>query len=356
MKIRTLPGLPRHATVVLITAVFSVLAAIGPAAADSVTTPPATSIVFVGDHVDDAAMDSICSAYNATSPASPCYNYDSAGSSPITPKAGAITAARPYGCDPGVALLNSTTSSTVDSARCGRNPRAGGNIDWFIPFATDAVGWAGYTGGNAPHGLSTTDLKYIYSCAITNWNQIVDEPGYTGPNAPIDVFLPPVDSSMRAFFLAALGMGPDGPNPLGPPPACWRGDNPQDSEGTNPAFQNDPNAIIPYSLGHYIGQVYRGLGSGTDRPGALDANRSIDGVEQIDTVNHVFNTAISLNYRYALYNVVRQADWADPVKGPRLKALLARPVAGGWLCSHPSAIISTGFLNMPGCGSLSAGI
>lgn len=313
------------------------------------TTPAATDIVSAGSDTIQAFDNGLSTAYNATSPASKYYSWDATPAGNITPKTGATTITRPNGSGSGISTLNGTTSATLDIARSSRGPNSGSSADWFIPFAQDAVGWSAYTGGNAPSNLTSSDLTGIYNCSITNWSQITDVAGYTGPNANIDVFVPQASSGTRSFFLAAIGVTA--------PQTCWNAATPEENEGTDAAFVGDVNAIYPYSLSHYVGQVYDGKGSGTDEPGVLDANRSIDGVNQIDTVNKVWNSNLSLTYTREVYHVVRQSDWANATEGPRLKALLDRSSNSGWLCTNGASLITSyGFQSLGNaCGTLTAG-
>lgn len=312
-------------------------------------TPAATDLVSGGSDTIQAFDNGLSAQYNATSPASKYYSYDATPAGTITTKTGATPIARPNGSGAGVTALNTTTHTTLDIARSSRGPNPGSSADWFVPFAQDAVGWSAFTGGNAPHDLTSSDLTGIYNCTITNWNQITDEPGYTGPNAKIDVFVPQAGSGTRSFFLTAIGVTA--------PQSCWNAAAPEENEGTDAAFAGDVNAVYPYSLSHFIGQVYKGKGTATDAPGVLDADRSIDGVEQIDTTNKVWNSDFPLTYTREVYHVVRQADWADATEGPRLKALLDRASNGGYLCTNATALITDyGFQSLGNaCGTLEAG-
>lgn len=328
-------------------AVLASAGAAGPAVADP-GVPAATDIVSAGSETTQAFDNGLSAAYNATDPASKYYSWDATGYSPIMPKAGAQVEARPSNDAAGINLLNSVDHNTVDIARASRGPNPG-TSEWFIPFAEDGVGWAAYTGGNAPHDLTSADLTAIFSCEITSWNQITDEPGYTGPNAAIDVFVPQYGSGTGTFFQSALGITNI--------PSCWKGPTPQEDEGTDPVFAGDVNAVFPYSLGHYVGQVYDGRGSGSDQPGVLDANRSIDGMNQIDAAAKAYTANWPPAYTRDLYHVVRQSDWADPAEGPRLKALLDRSVSNGWLCANGTSLLTSyGFRPLArGCGTLQAG-
>lgn len=326
----------------------AVLASMGPAAADPSVTPASTDIVSVGSDTIQSFDNGLSAAYNATSPASKYYSWDATPAGNITPKTGAATIARPNGSGSGISALNSNTSATVDIARSSRGPNTG-TTDWFIPFATDAVGWSAYTGGHAPSNLTSAELKGIYNCTYTTWNSLPTDP--TTSTDTIKVYVPQTGSGTRAFFLNALGI-------TATSEPCWQTVTPEENEGTDAAFVNNTDAIFPYSLSHYIGQVYGGKGGGSDLPGALDANRSLDSVPQIDTVNKVWNSNLSLTYTRNVYHVVRQADWSNATEGPRLKALLDRSISNGWLCKNGASLITSyGFHALSsGCGTLQAGI
>ncbi|GAA2023219.1 hypothetical protein GCM10009839_20910 [Catenulispora yoronensis] len=332
-------------------ALFAVLADTSPAAADPpVLPPPANSIVFVGTGIDQALIGAICAAYDAIPPAVPCYSWDATGSSPIVTKAGAAPVARPNGSQAGISLLNSTSSSVVDVARSARGPLSG-SLDYFIPFVRDAIGWSAETGGNAPSNLTSADLRGIFSCTITSWNQITDIAGYIGPSTTIIPVLPQLGTDTRGTWLADLGI-------TATSEPCWSPVTPTENEGTAAIFTGNPNVIFPYNLAHYVGQVYDGKGSGSDLPGSLDAFRSIDGIAQILTVGQQFNSGLPSAYLRNLYNVVRVSDWNSATLGPPLKALLGRASINGWICKSGAAVISSyGFQSLgAGCGTQLIGI
>lgn len=345
----------------------AVLASMGPASADPTSTPAAGSIVAVGSDTIQALDNGVSAAYNATSPASPFSSWDATGSNPITPKTGCDAPAnpntnpptgagqidRPNGSSSGITALNNTDDTCVDIARSSRGPNSG-TTDYFIPFATDAVGWSAYTGGNAPANLTSAELKGIYTCTYTTWNSLPSDP--TSSTDTIKVYVPQAGSGTRSFFLAALGITASSE-------PCWQTTTPEENEGTNAVFTGNVDAIFPYSLSHYVGQVYDGKGGGSDLPGALDAKRSLDGVAQIDTVNKVWNSNLAQTYTRNVYHVVRATDWANATEGPRLKALLGRysttTGTGGWLCGPGGqALIPTyGFHVLgSGCGTPQPGI
>ncbi|GAA2066384.1 substrate-binding domain-containing protein [Catenulispora yoronensis] len=327
----------------------AVAATVGPASADPPvgTTPAASDIVSVGSDTIQAFDNGLSAAYNATSPTSKYYSWDATPAGNITPKSGASTIARPNGSGAGITALNGNTHSTVDVARSSRGPQTGSD-DWFIAFATDAVGWSAYTGGHAPSNLTSAELKGIYNCTYTTWNSLPSNP--TASTATIKVYLPQASSGTRSFFLSALGI-------TATTEPCWQTATPEENEGTDAAFTSNPDAIFPYSLSHYVGQVYKSKGGGNDLPGSLDAQRSLDGTAQILTASQDWNSSLSLTYSRNVYHVVRQADWSDATEGPRLKALFDRSSANGWLCKSSGTLITDyGFHSLgAGCGTRTGG-
>ncbi|MGW6915488.1 PstS family phosphate ABC transporter substrate-binding protein [Kitasatospora sp. NPDC054939] len=317
----------------------------GTALADPTVTPAAQDIVGTGSDTTQTVLNDLSSGYNAyltgigntTSPR--LYSWDSTGTSPITPKTGAATITRPNGSGAGITALNANTNATVDFARSSRGPQTGDPVtDIFVAFAKDAVSWAGKTGGNAPANLTTAQLKGIYECTTTNWTQI----NAALPNATIKPHLPQVNSGTRSFFLKAIGVTTPG--------SCVTTGT-QENQGTDPVL-NDPNTVVPYSVAHYIGQVYFGHASGSDAPGALDI-RSINGIAPVNTVAKTINSSFaSTSYGRVVYNVVREADWtATTTQGTALRAIFGTT---GWICTSGGPTIkSHGFLQLPGaaCGS-----
>ncbi|MFF3001317.1 substrate-binding domain-containing protein [Kitasatospora sp. NPDC057940] len=317
----------------------------GTGAADPTSLPAARDIVGVGDGVTQPLMNQFSADYNATIPSSNTttprlYSWDATGTSPITTKSGAASIARPNGAGAGINVLRNNTGATVDFVRSERGPASTDpNTFDFVAYARDAVSWAAKSGGNAPANLTTQNLLDIYTCSITTWDQI--DPGL--PNTTIKPFLP-TGSGTGAIFLSAIGVSSFG--------LCVT-QGVQENEGSD-AQLNDPDALVPYSVGHYIGQVYFGRGSGTDVQGPLTI-RSVNGIAPVDTVNKVISNAlVGTMYSTVLYNVVRDAEWfATDAHGVALRAVFGR---NGWLCTNATAFAdlkSFGFLPLPAfaCGS-----
>jgi ABC-type phosphate transport system substrate-binding protein len=356
------------ASAVAVAGLAAAVVSLGPAAADPAATPAAGSIVSVGSDTIQSLDNGLSTAYNGTGPASNFYSWDATGTSPITPKTGCDTTAnppgageinRPNGSSAGINALNNTDYTCIDIARSSRGPNTG-STDYFIPFATDAVGWsANSSSTHAPANLTSAELKGIYNCTYTTWNSLPTD--HTSSTATIKVFLPQSGSGTRSFFLSALGI-------TATSEPCWQSYTPEENEGTDSVF-NDPDVIFPYSLSHYVGQVYDGRGSGNDEPGYLDAGatagstRSIDGALQIEQASKVWNSSLSLTYTRNVYHVVREADWngtgpGGATEASHLKALLNRAAAGGWLCKSGAGLITSyGFQTLAsGCGTLQPGV
>ncbi|WP_082346120.1 substrate-binding domain-containing protein [Kitasatospora sp. MY 5-36] len=323
----------------------------------------AADLVGVGAPAADALLNQLAADYNAslaaagdtTSPR--LYSWDARGSSTITPKTGASEIFRPTNTRSALNALAFNSSGTVDFARLSRPPQQGDltSID-FVPLVRDAVTWAAPAGGNAPKNLTTADLRWIYSCDITNWRQI--DPSL--PDATIRPVVPGVHVSdpatlrssylsdeMTAFAAAASPNGDPGTFYAGP---CVTSGVAED-QGED-AVLHDPNAIVPYSVGRWVGQVTGGHRKPGDDPGVL-VPQSLDGTAP--TVDGGTNPAfLTTWYGRALYVGVRDGDWTSvDAQGRALRAVFGR---NGWFCTSPAAaadVRSHGFLRLPAfvCGA-----
>lgn len=107
---------------------------------------------------------------------------------------GAETAGHGFGC--------------VDIARSSGAPRAAGGGDKstfeYYAYAFDALSWA-TTSTHAPAVLTHQQIKDIYLCNVTNWNQV------GGTDGPIVRYLPQAGSGTRSFFISDVlgGHTPD---------------------------------------------------------------------------------------------------------------------------------------------------
>ncbi|MFE6051312.1 hypothetical protein ACFQ6N_11175 [Kitasatospora sp. NPDC056446] len=336
------------------------LATAAPAYADP-PVPAVTDLVGAGAPATDALFNQFSADYNAslaaagdtTSPR--LYSWDARGGGTITPKTGAISILRPANSNTAALALVNNSSATVDFVRLNRPPRFTDptTLD-FVAFAKDAVSWAAPAGGNAPASLSGAVLRSIYACDITNWRQV--DPSL--PDATIRPVVPgwfasdPGNrwSSFSSDETVSLGnavTGGLGTFYAGPCVTSGVGDN-QGSED----ILHDPNAIVPYSVGRWVGQVTGGHRKPGDDPGVL-VPHGIDGVPSVanGTLNPSF---MSTPYSRILYTGLRDAEW----RGTDAHSQALRNVFGnrGWLCTSPVAaadLQSYGFLRLSSfaCGT-----
>ncbi|MFI2608071.1 PstS family phosphate ABC transporter substrate-binding protein [Kitasatospora sp. NPDC018619] len=308
-------------------------------------TPRAIDFVGTGSDTTQAVLNQLAADYNAslTDPTAPrVYSWDATPTgTTITPKAGAATIARPNGSGAGIKALTTYTNTTVDFARSSRGPQpTDPTTDDFVSLAKDAVAWAAPATGNAPANLSTANLKDIYTCAVTNWHDI----DASLPNATIKPFLPQSDSGTRSFFLTTIGGG------VAVTPGACVTSGTQENQGSDPALA-DVNALVPYSVAHYIGQVYYGKGAGADVQGPLTI-RNVDGVTggPVDTTTKTISSAYAATpYSRVVYNVFRDAEWTS---NATLRAIFGK---NGWLCTNGgNDLKSFGFLPLSSfaCGSV----
>ena len=151
----------------------------------------------------------------------------------------------PDGSSAGVsALVADNGAGNIAFARSSRG-RAGtdpANIR-FWAYALDAVGWSVFPGSVAPANLTTADVTNIFKCNITNWDQITDIAGYTGPNVPIQPWYPQAGSGTGAFF-AKVFTG----NVLPAPPCVTYAEENNGLSVTQQGGFNAAEAIYPYSV------------------------------------------------------------------------------------------------------------
>src|SRR5215472_12379969 len=216
--------------------------AVIPAIADppkGATLPPVKAIVGVGSDTIQFVFVQFSNDYNKTRPARPLYSWDAVNPKTHLPgdlivsKRGCPKEPRPNGSTGGLQpaaggplalganLKDKKGGFCTDFSRSSR-PTASGdppNAN-FIPFATDAVTWASNATTHAPANLSIANLTKIYSCKVTNWNQV------GGTSGTINAQLPQAASGTRKFFLTELGLAVSGPGP------CV-GSTAEENEGTN---------------------------------------------------------------------------------------------------------------------------
>ncbi|MER7849711.1 substrate-binding domain-containing protein [Kitasatospora sp. NPDC096077] len=328
-------------------AVLTASLSAGSASADPAVLPQARDLVGVGAETTQGLMSRLSVDYNAYlagkgDTASPrLYGWDATGPSPLTPKTGADTIVRPDGAAAGIRALNTRTATTIDYTRSDRGPQVSDphGLD-FVVLAKDAVTWSAAKDGNAPAQLTQRQLSGIYTCNITNWQQI--DPSL--PNATIRPYLPQADSGTRASFLTAFGG-------LAVNTACVT-TGPEENEGTDPALQ-DPNVVFPYSVGEYLGQTVGGHATATQTPGALTLRSIVMNGTTLSPVtdNHLDAVFSNSPFGRAIYNVFRDADWnATDAHGTTIQDVFG---PSGWICNDPVAaadLTSYGFQPLLACG------
>lgn len=356
-------------------AVTLAVTAADPAIADppSGKTPKATDIVGVGAGPTAYLFDQFSVDYNSQHPNGVhLYSWDAVNPATGRPgdsietKAGCAAIPRPDGSSAGVAALHENVTGPsgtfcIDYARSYRRRRASdpplapGGVA-FVDLASDAVTYAtrdAASGGtNAPGNLSARQLKAIYLCQVTNWQQV------GGPNAPIHAFLPQSGSEVRSFFLTALN---GGAAPITPGTCVGdQGNTLAEDQGVSPAL-NDPDAIVPYSVAAYLAQVYHSAAClhsgctgtpacmpvapqnlfGCDQHGVLGLNE-INGTQPVHPwpppappcPQCQINSGFGAVFQHFVYTVVRY----DPATADHIPPDL-EPFFGssGWACTDSTA-------------------
>jgi ABC-type phosphate transport system substrate-binding protein len=341
-------------------------------------TPAAYDIVGVGSNTTEYVMDQLTGQYDATvkthNPGHPkIYSWDAlpkgdnvepTPAPTIKPKAGCATIDRPDGSSAGITAIDSTqvikykgaSYRCLNFARSSRarktsDPKAAPGGLAFVTFARDAITWAVRTpakGGNdAPKSLTLAQLKKIFTCADTNWDEV------GGKDAPITVYLPQAGSGTLSTWESFMDI-----TTLG---SCVN-QAPEENEGTYHGF-NSPNAIWIWSIGAYVSQKYHSANCNakpTKNQNAFGCNLTgynapmpISGVSpfssgKVPTINPKFPS----DFWRTLYNVVPYAATASKMPG-NLTPIFGRT---GYLCTNAKAkteIRDYGFVTTGLCGSIS---
>lgn len=302
------------------------------ASADPWHLPAETSVVGVGNDATEVLFDRLGTIYNLEhGPSSGLYSYWATGSSAIVPKAGCRTMTRPNGSSPGVlALLGRQVlpdgTPCVDFARSlsPRTPGAPSTVVW-TPFALDAIGWAANADSNAPKSLTTADLRSIIECTATRWDQV----GGTSHDT-IQVYLPAQGPGILTLLQHIAGVTQIG--------SCVG--YAQQDMGDIPGVEGNPNAMVFYSVGKYISQVFDGI---ADVHGDLVLGQ-IEGASPL-----VFNpssrrmeinlgqvpgvTAYSPDFLLPEWLVLEKNS--DGAVNPQISSMFLG--SGSWICTDPLA-------------------
>jgi ABC-type phosphate transport system substrate-binding protein len=385
-------------------AVTVISAGLAPALADppAGVTPKLTDVVGVGADTTQYLLDAIATKYDATSPADELYSWNSLN--PVTGQFGdtIITKAssllddtcsmtRPFGSLSGVIALSTTKTDAghpcVDYAGSSAPPSSttpSGLV--FVGFAKDALSWVTTTKATGtPASLTAAQLNKIYSANTGHCLTWKDVGGTS--TATIVPVLPQTSSGTRSLFLAAISVTTPGTCvdngivdiPGDPYNPVLIADNTGISQkdtsghyltGNEYEFDNNPNAIFPYSAADWIAQQPTPAGGGhatkSFGPGVLTEPKEISGISPItagkpDTISTKFTTSTATRiFNYVAYNVVPNVGTAAD---PKIASGPITTIFGpkGVVCSDTAEIKSYGFLPLPVidghslCGLLMAG-
>jgi PBP superfamily domain len=331
-----------------VAAIMGMLA--GPAGADPRpgTVVRGHDLVGVGGDITEDLFGQLSVDYNRTAGhGARLYSYDSVGSATIRPKAGCDRIARPDGSSAGIDALEGRQvrpdgEPCVDFGRATR-PVLPGDAPRLrtVPVILDAVDWAANAAGHAPASLTPAQLADIYTCRLTRWDQVGGR-----SHATIRPMLPDVGPGISAFLRLAFGISFED---LGP--CVFQGVNQDD--GTDPHIAGNPDALVVYSVGKWLGQAVH---HHNDKHGRLRLGR-LDG-----SAPAVLNPA-SGRWEINIGQVAGVAPLPSVFVIEQFVAYLAgpdgMPPAGvaslfvgsdSWLCTDPRArtdIADYGFLPLP---------
>jgi ABC-type phosphate transport system substrate-binding protein len=274
------------------------------------------------------------------------------------------------------------SANCVDFARSSRSKSASdpSNAD-FVVLGQDAVTYAVTAPSNTPNGLTLADLQGIFTCKITNWDQV------GGPDATIDPVIPETSSGTLSFFYTVLG---DGLPPSGESePTCGTlagvtSNLPEENEGVNADFYNsnnksdgvNKNIITLFSIGSYINQAdyaktcgakpKKGQNEfGCNQVGVLKLGAIAPGGKTVGAAptakvkgKVIINPAFPGIWKRYLFSVVTAVSGSNPIP-PYLRRFLdpykahhAKSYVNGYFCSpgQDSTLENYGFLPSKACG------
>ncbi|MGH3242232.1 MAG: substrate-binding domain-containing protein [Spirillospora sp.] len=256
------------------------LAALTTVASPATAEPPpngtAEVIAFAGSDTTEDVMDALTAAYRANTTANP--DGDNTVNIPVqaeagapgftVPAQGACTTARTYvneleanppstypapnGSTDGKNALqgnppypaDNLATGCIDGARSSSGPSSGDPSQFeYYAYALDAVGWAHYETSAAPVSLSVAEIRGIYNCTYTNWNQV------GGDDAPIHRYIPQSGSGTRSFFIGTVLNGVE------PSTSCGQVTDVQEHDGRAVPTGDRYNAILPYSVAQWVAQA-----------------------------------------------------------------------------------------------------
>jgi phosphate transport system substrate-binding protein len=255
----------------------------------------------------------------------------------------------PTGSGAGKARLTVSVTANDGCVDIARSSSARGATDpasfEYYAFARDAVSWAAY-GGPTTKNLTLANLRAIYNCTKTNWNQV------GGPNQAIQRYIPQAGSGTRNFFISnVLGFDPTTIS-SGTCPAVNQ--SLPENDGTQIPAANRPAAILAFSASQWIAQ---GNAKSPDLRGGTYIGK-IGGVNPVTTkANGTFapstaaysETSTFVGARY-VFNVLDNTSRQYTESRRAVGFVLGGGVAGASrLCAgaYASTIKTFGFLPLP---------
>ncbi|MGL5866154.1 MAG: substrate-binding domain-containing protein [Dermatophilaceae bacterium] len=231
------------------TGVAALLVAAGAsnAHADPEFTPDANDVVGVGSDTTELVMNTLATEYNNSGDVVAgrrLASWDAVGSRFIRPRFGAGPILRPTGSFAGIDTIQETRSVTF--ARSSRGPdEIADRGTVFYPFARDRLNYA-YAKPTSvvATNLSSADLREIYTCVKTNWQQ------FGGPNKRIQARIPEFGAGLRTFFLNSIGVTEEQIAEAVDQPDT-RCDVAAVQSNDPAAVIDQPGAIVPFSVAKY---------------------------------------------------------------------------------------------------------
>ncbi len=231
------------------------------------------------------------------------------------------------------------TTACVDIARSSSARAASDPAEFeYYGYAKDAVSFARYPGA-APGDLTLAQLRGIYDCTITNWNQV------GGTDAAIVRYLPPAASGTRSFFVGTV-LGAE------PSTSCGEVKVAAENDGTAVPAADRPAAVLPYSVAQWVAQAN---GAVTDvrsgvEVGSLGGENPVSGPDaagRYEPNAGVINGGTFPGVR-TVYNVL---DTRLPSYGQALRVVGFDATGPGYLCSGSTAVTAVlktyGFTPLP---------
>ncbi len=250
-------------------AVASVAAPVVLSSTPATAADPTHRLTAAGSDTTEAVMETILDRY-AASPANT--GGDAVANIPAVPKGAGYTVGADAGCGARTYVPSGTpptnytapngsgagrnalkdptnlANGCIDIARSSSGPSSSDPAAFrYFGFAKDAVSWAAYSGGRAPVSLTKSQIKGIYDCSFTNWNEV------GGTAGSIQRYLPQAGSGTRSFFIANILDGSD-PTTVSSA-SCPAVKLVEENKGNLVAVADRPGAIVPYSAGAWIAQA-----------------------------------------------------------------------------------------------------